>query len=540
MDPRRALSVLRRWWPVLVVGTLLAAAVAYGVSKSMPRVYQATALLDVAPGLGTTGGGQDFNEVQAAAWQAATDAQLIHTTPIAQAAIHQLHLDGRLDPGTLLKNTVAQSTPQMRTVTLAVRANNPADAANLANAMARLFVAQDARERTAGNAAALKIIESKITYYSRDEGAAYNAQARLALHPGTPTAQQAAQGRALAERIATDQSMLSQLNSTASGIQLNLAGVGSTTSLAQPATPPSDAISPRTSVNVLVAAVLALLILLGIAFLVDYFDDRPRSAADVAAGLDLPLAGTIGAARGNAALVVLEEPASAQADQYRALRAGLDALRRDGSASVLLVAGVQRGDGATTVATNLAAAAARAGSRVVLVDANLRQPTLHTTFRLPDRAGLTTTLRAEGDPLALLHETALPGLRVLTAGPAPADAIDLLGSERMRATLAALRAACDLVVIDTATVDGPDAAALAPHAETVLVVARLGAARLPTLAAAGQRLRLSGARLAGVVVTLFEANAAPSTAVRGAAASAASETAQAETAQPHAGLRSAK
>src|SRR5919198_5097454 len=87
MDARRALLVLRRWWPLLVAGMLIAATAAYAVSTTLPRVYAATALLRVNPGLGTVGGGLDFNEVQASWSQAAADAQLIHTGPIAQAAI---------------------------------------------------------------------------------------------------------------------------------------------------------------------------------------------------------------------------------------------------------------------------------------------------------------------------------------------------------------------------------------------------------------------------------------------------------------------
>src|SRR5437660_5547234 len=102
MDARRALLLLRRWWPLLVAGTLIAATAAYAVSTTQPKVYEATALLRVNPGLGTVGGGLDFNEVQASWSQATADAQLIHTTPIAQAAIDRVagHLQRPIDQGT--------------------------------------------------------------------------------------------------------------------------------------------------------------------------------------------------------------------------------------------------------------------------------------------------------------------------------------------------------------------------------------------------------------------------------------------------------
>ena len=221
------------------------------------------------------------------------------------------------------------------------------------------------------------------------------------------------------------------------------------------------------------------------------------------------------------------------------MRAGLGLMPRDKRAPVLLVSGAHRGGGATTVAGNLAAAAARAGSRVALLDANLRHPSLHTLFRLPNREGLAEALQSGADPVALLHASTLSGLHVLTAGDAPAEAIDLLGSDRMRAALAAMQAAHDLVVIDAASSAGPDVAALAPHADASVVVARLRGARLPEFAALGQRLRLAGIRPRGVVVTLFDAGGASAT-PRDAANIAAMETSPAESAQPRPGLRSAK
>src|SRR5256714_11095947 len=126
MDARRALLVLRRWWPLLVAGTLIAAGAAYAVSTTRPKVYEATALLRVNPGLGTVGGGLDFNEVQASWSQAAADAQLVHTTPIAQAAIGRVagHLQLPVDSGTLLTDSAATAALQSPFVALDVRARN--------------------------------------------------------------------------------------------------------------------------------------------------------------------------------------------------------------------------------------------------------------------------------------------------------------------------------------------------------------------------------------------------------------------------------
>src|SRR5579884_2498894 len=94
MDVRRALLVLRRWWPLLIAGTLIAAGAAYVVSKALPKAYDATTIIQVNPGIGTVGGGLDFNEVQASWSEANRVAQVIHTSDIAQAAIDSLNRKG--------------------------------------------------------------------------------------------------------------------------------------------------------------------------------------------------------------------------------------------------------------------------------------------------------------------------------------------------------------------------------------------------------------------------------------------------------------
>lgn len=506
MDAQRALLVVRRWWPLVVAGTLLAAVAAYGITKAQPKVYEATAVLQVYPGVGTIGGGGDFNEVQAAWYQAADDARLIATTDVALAAINSVgqRLSQPIDAGTLLQNTKAQSSSLSRVVTVAVRSGNADDASLLANAMADSFVAYNARSQTATFTHALAVIDGKMRYYSRDEADATQQSQRLALAGSALTKAQQARSEALFERITADQEMLTQLQRSADGIHLWLAGAGSSVSVAQHATTPTAPVSPRATTNTLIAAVLAFLVLTGIVLLVDFVDTRPRTAADVAAMLDLPLLGTISSSNPEPAIVA--DSASAQADEYRVVRANLGVAGHGDDAAApartLMVTGLDAGDGATALAANLAAVAARAGERVILIDANLRRPGLQALFGLPERGGLATLLRDGGDAEQRVQESRTPGLRVLTAGHNAADAIDLLGSTRMREVLASLRGASDLLVVDAAAATSADTRVLAPLADATILVARLRGAGREALVTAGQGLRHAGARLAGVVVML--------------------------------------
>lgn len=504
MDVQRVLLLLRRWWPVLVVGTLLAAGASYAVSKAQPKVYEATAVLQVNSGLVTSGGGGDFNELQAASWIAATDAQLIKTAGIAQDTLARTagKLQHPVDAGTLIKNTTATAIPQDTIINLTVRAASPHDAQLLAQAMADDFVALDNRKHYAG----VDNYIATITQHSKSlnsELAQAQYQYDALLRQPSLNAQQKLQLGNLSNQISSDRTTLDQLQSNLSIAEVQKNSPGATTSVYQAAQASSTPVAPRTAVNVLIAAILVLLALLGIAVLTDLLDTRPRSADEIASLLDLPLAGTINAVRGRVALTAVHDPTAPATDAYRSLRAtlGLTDEAEGAAPRALVVTGAASGNGATNVAANLAAVTARAGTRVVLVDANLRHPALHALFKLPEGAGLATLLRDGGDPAALLREAAVPGLRVLPAGGAAATAIDLLDSARMRTVLAALREVADLVVIDTGVATLPETAALARLSDLTLLVARLHDGDRAALTTAAERLRLAGAPLGAVAVT---------------------------------------
>lgn len=513
MDVRRVLLLARRWWPIVVAGTLLAAVAAYGVSKAQPRVYEASAVLRVYPGLGTPGGGGDFNEWQAAWYQASDDARLIDTMSVAQAALARAapYLRQRIDADTLLRGIKAPPPSLSLLIDVAVRAVNADDAALLANAVADAFVAYNASNLTAKYTAALTGIENKRQFYVRDLAAANYESQRLALAPGGLTPAQQVQSEALLQRSSADQGILSQLQASADGIRLWLAGAGSSLSVTQRAIAPIAAISPRTTTNVLLAAVLAALVLTGIVLLIDAMDTRPRTAGALAAALDLPLLGVIAPSPSRTALIA--EPVSTRADQYRLVRAGLglpqNAEQTRGGAPAVAVVDLEPDAGALDVAANLAATAARAGAQVLLIDANLRRPTLHMLLSLPERGGLADVLRDGADLEPLLRDGGVLGLHVLTAGHDPAGAIDLLGSTRMRDLLGMVQANHDLVVIDAGDAASADAHVLAPLAGATVLAARLRGADRGILGAAVRGLRQAGAHLAGMVVMTTVPAAAP-------------------------------
>ena len=202
-------------------------------------------------------------------------------------------------------------------------------------------------------------------------------------------------------------------------------------------------------------------------------------------------------------LVAVTEPRSPISEAYRTLRTNLDFASLDQALKTLVVTSAGVGEGKSTTLANLAVVSAQAGRKVVLVDADLRRPTLHTIFGLDNDTGLTTMMMDESALASPpLHSTGVEGLMVLTSGPLPPNPADLLGSSRMEEVIAAVTAGSDQVFFDTPPVVAvTDAAVLATKVDGVLLVVSAGKTRREYARTAVQRLEQINARLVGTVLT---------------------------------------
>jgi capsular exopolysaccharide synthesis family protein len=210
----------------------------------------------------------------------------------------------------------------------------------------------------------------------------------------------------------------------------------------------------------------------------DYLDRRVRTTADTEALVELPVAGIIPRALPRAASQPLSRlaalmPASPEGEAYRFLSLHLLLSREDNPVRVLMMATAKPGQGATTTISNLAATLAQANRRVILVDADLRRPSLHNLFETSNEVGLTSVL-AEGLPIErALQPTLLPNLALLPGGPMSENPWVLLRSPAMEQLVQRLRGLADFVLIDTPSAAAfADAFNVAPLADGVFMVVR--------------------------------------------------------------------
>jgi len=202
-------------------------------------------------------------------------------------------------------------------------------------------------------------------------------------------------------------------------------------------------------------------------------------------------------------LIAVSEPRSPISEAYRTLRTNLDFAALDQALKTLVVTSAGTGEGKSTTLANLAVVSAQAGRQVILVDADLRRPTLHQVFGLGNEEGLTTMMM---DETALtsppLQDTGIEGLQMLSSGPLPPNPADLLGSQRMTQVIAALAEWADQVFFDTPPVVAvTDAAVLATKVDGVLLVINAGKTRREYARTAVQRLEQINARVVGTVLT---------------------------------------
>jgi len=244
----------------------------------------------------------------------------------------------------------------------------------------------------------------------------------------------------------------------------------------EPAQPPTEPAS-NTALYLLLTILGSIGVAVMLVFLLEYVsaatdDTIPLNASHEGQTLGLPVLGMVPEMAGKR-----YRASSREEEAFLQLRTRLLMSCPDGQLKTLLVTSPQPRDGKTVVAANLCATMAASGARVVLVDADLRNPALHEWFDLPNRGnGLAQWLQADEDSLEdllprLVRATDIPGLSLITTGPLPPDPSFLLSSLRMAAVLDILSEHFDRVVLDSPpVVVAPDAIVLARLVESTLLV----------------------------------------------------------------------
>lgn len=200
-------------------------------------------------------------------------------------------------------------------------------------------------------------------------------------------------------------------------------------------------------------------------------------------------------------LITMEDPKSPISEQYRTIRTNVQFSFVDKPMRSLMVTSTGAGEGKSTTAANLAVVFAQQGKKVLLIDADLRKPTVHYTFRLNNYMGLTNVLTGSAPLLPTCQETHVENLSVLTSGPIPPNPAELLSSKAMEQCIEQLYESFDLLVFDTPPVLAvTDAQILAHQCDGTVLVVESGRTEIEAAVKAKELLEAANAKLLGVVL----------------------------------------
>jgi capsular exopolysaccharide synthesis family protein len=487
LNLEQVLGVLRRRAGWVLLCFVVVAAAAYGFSKHQTKKYTATASLvfnnnqlsQQVAGLQAVSSGNQVPQQQ-------TNVKLVQLGDMAAKTA------GLLGQG-LTKEKVSadlsvSAQGESNIVDVEATATSPGLAAGIANTYTNTFVKEQQNSNHAYYASALALVNKQLAALS-------------------PKQKLSPSGIALAGR-AQSLGVLAELHN-------------GNVEVAQTATVPTSPSSPKTSRNTALGAALGLLLGLGLAFLLERLDRRIREPKDLEAVYNLPLLGVVPESSALSRSAKGKKDAkealpASEAEAFHLIRAHLRYFNVDKELRTLMVASAAPGDGKTTVARHLAGAAARMGSRVLLLEADLRRPTIALQLDVASGPGVADVLigAVPLDEATQTVDLGLPGadgrgarsFDVLVAGSSlPPNPGELIESHAMESLLQQAKTRYDLIVVDTPPLTAvSDAFPLLGKVDGVIIVGRVGRNRRDVAQRLHETLTGAGAPLLGVVANGFK------------------------------------
>jgi capsular exopolysaccharide synthesis family protein len=235
-----------------------------------------------------------------------------------------------------------------------------------------------------------------------------------------------------------------------------------------------------------------------LAFFIEYLDTSVKTIDDVERALQAPVLAVIPQ---NVGTILFEGPESPHAEAYRVLRTNILFARKDPSWNAATVVSGGAGEGKSTTLFNLATIFAQNGSRVLVVDSDLRRPSIHKIINVSNNIGLTNYLLKQNSLEEVIQRTTLATLDVMPSGKLPSSSMGILSSPQMKGLISELKRRYDFVFFDSPPIMGiSDAAVLASEVDMVVQVIQYRRYPQPMTIRAKQMIQKVGGNLLGVVL----------------------------------------
>ncbi|HEV2661020.1 MAG TPA: P-loop NTPase [Ktedonobacteraceae bacterium] len=515
------LNVLIKRWPLIVLCLLLVGSGAYIGSKLMVRYYQSSALVEVVI-RSSANNPSDYNNVLASQQLVQTEVALATSYPVLQEVVSHYP---SMTVAQLSTNVTAATKLNTQLFTITVQDPSPTRAARLANDIAQTLINQQIAAAQQANMQAQAHLQQESQDTQNKLAATITHLGDIEGRPGSN-----AEIIVLQAQIKSLQQYYNGLQDAMANLETAQAQQGNILQLAQAAQPVYQAVKPNTLLNT--GAGLAVGALFGIllALLLEQLDTRIRSPEMLTALLDWPLLATIWRARSSLPEDLINPVAhDINIEAYRMLRANIGFIGVQKPLRTLAITSALPGEGKSTIASNLAIFLAKSGKNTLLVDADLRHPSLRTYFKLAkSRKGLSNALlaiptttggdrderlsspptRRQTSPLApvvldtFTHATDIPNLWLMPSGPPPPNPPELLDSPAMQQLLTLIiNSAFEVIIFDTPPATGlSDTSLLASRLDGTLVVVDIAKTRRGPIKKLKAQFTQAGLRVIGCVV----------------------------------------
>ncbi len=466
---QRVIPIIRRNLGLILLCVVLVPAAALAISLLQSKEYTASSsLLFRDPGLDTKFTGTPFfQEGEDEARKAATNLRLVGLDTIASLTARRIDQPG-LGRKEVSEAVEVSAEGTSDVVSIKATDTDPAFAARLANTFASEYVIFRRRSDRAKVREALDLVEQRLAAMSPEEMAGPGGQ---------------------------------DLQDSARQLELLTALQTGNAEVVQRAQPPTEASSPKPVRSVALGLILGLLLAAAATLLREQLDRRLREPSDVTDLLNVPVLAAIAEDRGTARADIANATSVRRLDPeaFRMLRTNLRYFNVDEELSSILVTSAGPEEGKTSISWNLARAEARAGKRVLCIEADMRRPTLAKHVDIAPDGGLSLILAGVVDPADAI--TTVSGVDIIPAGPLPPNPAELIESQRMRKLIQWGEKTYDRVIIDTppAAVVA-DAIPIVPMVSGVVIVVRLGHSQRDAVESLRTQLANVNAPVLGVVL----------------------------------------
>jgi len=271
---------------------------------------------------------------------------------------------------------------------------------------------------------------------------------------------------------------------------------------------PQSPVKPKKKRNILLAVIVGLTLGIGTAFFLEYLDNTIKLPEDVKEHLEIPYLGPVPAITSNdmpahvaRELVTVHSPKSAASESYRSIRTGILFSSADEAPRTILITSASPSEGKTITVVNLGVAMANAGSRVLILDCDMRRPRIHKIFGLDRKIGVSSILVGTGNDKDAIVPSSVENLDILPVGPIPPNPSEIIGSKKMDLLLNALKKQYDRVLIDSPPISAvTDAVILAQMADSLLLVVRAGETPRQIIQHALAQVRNVNANILGAIL----------------------------------------